>query len=102
MVHIKNYQVYDAAWGSFKDKTRPTYGNHDYYGSSTAAGSEQYWNEGPDPTPVQVSNARSFYAYDVGNSNWRAIVLNSADTEGPSSNQAPSCAAGSDADELPE
>ena len=31
----------------------------------------------------------------MGNSNWRAIVLNSADTEGPSSNQAPSCAAGS-------
>ena len=92
----QNYQVYDAAWGSFRSKTRPTYGNHDYYGSSTAAGSEQYWNEGPDPTPVQVSNARSFYAYDVGNSNWRAIVLNSADTEGPSSNQAPSCAAGSD------
>ena len=92
---FNNYQVYDAAWGSFKDKTRPTYGNHDYYGSSTAAGSEQYWNEGPDPTPVRVSNAASYYAYDVGNSNWRAIVLNSADTEGPSSNQAPSCAAGS-------
>ena len=91
----QNYQVYDAAWGSFRNKTRPTYGNHDYYGSSTAAGSQQYWNEGPDPTPVQVSNAASFYAYDVGNSNWRAIVLNSADTEGPSSNQAPSCAAGS-------
>ena len=91
----QNYQVYDAAWGSFRNKTRPTYGNHDYYGSSTAAGSQQYWNEGPDPTPVQVSNANSFYAYDVGNSNWRAIVLNSADTEGPNSNQAPSCAAGS-------
>jgi hypothetical protein len=91
----QNYQVYDAAWGSFRSKTRPTYGNHDYYGSSTAAGSQQYWNEGPDPTPVQVSNDKSFYAYDVGNSNWKAIVLNSADTEGPSSNQAPSCAAAS-------
>jgi hypothetical protein len=91
----QNYQVYDAAWGSFRNKTRPTYGNHEYYGSSTAVGSEQYWNEGPDPTPIRVSNAASFYAYDVGNSNWRAIVLNSADTEGPSSNQAPSCAAGS-------
>jgi acid phosphatase type 7 len=90
----QNYQVYDAAWGSFRSKTRPTYGNHDYYGSSTAAGSEQYWNEGPDPTPVRVSNAASYYAYDVGNSNWRAIVLNSADTEGPNSNQAPSCATG--------
>jgi Calcineurin-like phosphoesterase len=90
----QNYQVYDAAWGSFRNKTRPTYGNHDYYGSSTAVGSQQYWNEGPDPTPVQVSNANSYYAYDVGNSNWKAIVLNSADTEGPNSNQAPSCATG--------
>jgi hypothetical protein len=91
----QNYLVYDAAWGSFRNKTRPTYGNHDYYGSSTAVGSQQYWNEGPDPTPVQVSNAASFYTYEVANSNWRAIVLNSADTEGPTSNQAPSCAAGS-------
>ena len=90
-----NYQIYDAAWGSFKNSTRPTYGNHDYYGSSTAVGSEQYWNETSDPTPVRVSNAESFYAYDVGNSNWRAIVLNSVSTEGPTSNQAPSCAAGS-------
>ena len=90
----ENYLVYDAAWGSFRSKARPTYGNHDYYGSSTAVGSERYWNEGPDPTPVRVSNAASFYAYDVGNSNWRVIVLNSASTEGPTSNQAPSCAPG--------
>ena len=91
----QNYQVYDASWGSFRNKTRPTYGNHDYYGSSTAVGSEQYWNEGPDPAPVRVSNTNSFYAYDVANSNWRAIVLTSASTEGPTSNQAPSCATGS-------
>ena len=90
-----NYQVYDAAWGSFRNKTRPTYGNHDYYGSSTAVGSEQYWNEAPDPAPVRISNAASYYAYDVGNSNWRAIVLNSVSTETPAGNQAPSCAAGS-------
>ena len=31
----------------------------------------------------------------MGNSNWRAIVLNSESTEGPSSNLAPSCAADS-------
>ena len=91
----QNHQVYDAAWGSFRSKTRPTYGNHEYYASSTAGGSEQYWNEAPDPTPVRVSNAASFYAYDVGNSNWRAIVLNSASTEGPKGNQAPPCTDGS-------
>ena len=43
------------------------------------------------PTPVYVSNARSFYAYDVGDSNWRAIVLNSVRTEGPAGNLAPCC-----------
>jgi hypothetical protein len=91
----QNYLVYDAAWGSFRSKTRPTYGNHDYAGSSTAMGSQQYWNEGPDPTPVQVSNDRSFYAYNVANSNWRAIVLNSISTESPNGNRAPSCEAGS-------
>jgi hypothetical protein len=91
----ENYQVYDASWGSFKSSTRPTYGNHEYRGSSTAGSSEQYWNEAPDPTPVLVSNAASFYAYDVGESNWRAIVLNSNSTEGPAGNQAPSCTADS-------
>ena len=91
----ENYQVYDASWGSFRSSTRPTYGNHEYIASSTAVGSEQYWNEGPDPAPVPVSNATSFYAYDVGDSNWRAIVLNSISTDGPTGNQAPSCADGS-------
>jgi hypothetical protein len=90
----QNYQVYDAAWGSFKNMTRPTYGNHDYYGSKTAVGSQQYWNEAP-ATPVNVSNDKSYYVYDVGNSNWRAIVLNSASTEGPSGNLAPDCKPGS-------
>jgi hypothetical protein len=99
-----NYLVYDIAWGGFKDKTWPTYGNHDYYGTSTAEGSEDYWNESPGPTPVQVSSNPdrakcpqlpcSYYAYDVGNSNWRAIVLNSASTEGPKGNEAPSCTDG--------
>jgi len=26
----QNHQVYDAVWGSFRSKTRPTYGNHDH------------------------------------------------------------------------
>jgi hypothetical protein len=86
-----NYLVYDAAWGAFKGDTRPAYGNHDYFASNEALGSEQYWKEPPDPTPVYVSNGTSFYAYNVGNSNWRAIVLNSVSTEGPTSNHAPLC-----------
>jgi hypothetical protein len=51
-----NYQVYDAAWGCFKDMTRPTYGNHDYYDSSTAADSQEYWNEGPGEYRVRRPN----------------------------------------------
>jgi hypothetical protein len=89
------YQGYHEAWGSFRSYTRPAYGNHEYYGDTKAVGSEQYWNEGTDPAPVRVSNDTSYYAYDVGNSNWRAIVLNSESTEGPTGNLAPSCAADS-------
>jgi hypothetical protein len=91
----EDYKYYDEAWGSFKSSTRPAYGNHEYSDSPTAVGSEQYWNEVPGPTPVRVSNNTSFYAYDVGDSNWRTIVLNSEDTEVPASNLAPSCAADS-------
>jgi acid phosphatase type 7 len=99
----QDYEVYGAAWGSFKNKTRPTYGNHDYYGDLDARDSARYWNEAPpDPTPVQVSNTGScpqqpcsYYVYDVGSSNWRAIVLNSASTESPPGNLAPDCEPGS-------
>jgi len=92
----QNYQVYDAAWGSFRSKTRPTYGNHDYYGSSSAAGSQQYWNESPAvPVPGGFTNSNSYYSYDIPNTNWRGIVLNSASTEGPKGNQAPPCTDGS-------
>ena len=90
------YQVYNAAWGSFKDKTRPAFGNHDYYGSSSAQGANQYWNESPAvPVPGGFTTSNSYYSYDTPNTNWRGIVLNSASTEGPTSNQAPSCEAGS-------
>ncbi len=91
-----DYQKYDAAWGSFKANTRPAFGNHDYYASSSAAGANQYWNEAPAvPVPGGFTNSNSYYAYDIPNTNWRGIVLNSANTEGPTGNQAPSCAAGS-------
>jgi hypothetical protein len=92
----QNYQVYNSAWGSFKAKTRPAFGNHDYYGSLSAQGANQYWNESPAvPVPGGFTNSNSYYYYDIPNTNWRGIVLNSASTEGPKDNQAPSCAAGS-------
>jgi thrombospondin type 3 repeat protein/calcineurin-like phosphoesterase family protein len=88
----QNYQVYNAAWGSFKAKTRPAFGNHDYYGSLSAQGANQYWNESPAvPVPGGFTNSNSYYLYDIPNTNWRGIVLNSASSEGPKDNQAPSC-----------
>jgi hypothetical protein len=88
----ENYQVYNAAWGSFKDKTRPAFGNHDYYGDLSAQGANQYWNESPAvPVPGGFTNSNSYYYYDIPNTNWRGIVLNSASSEGPKDNQAPSC-----------
>jgi len=92
----QNYQVYNAAWGSFKDKTRPAFGNHDYYGDLSAQGADHYWNESPAvPVPGGFTNSNSYYYYDIPNTNWRGIVLNSASTEGPRDNQAPSCEVGS-------
>jgi acid phosphatase type 7 len=88
----QDYQVYHAAWGSFKAKTRPAFGNHDYYGSLSADGANQYWNESPAvPVPGGFTNSNSYYYYDIPNTNWRGIVLNSASSEGPKDNQAPSC-----------
>jgi hypothetical protein len=93
---FQNYQVYNAAWGSFKAKTRPAFGNHDYYGSLSAQGANQYWNESPAvPVPGGFTNSNSYYYYDISNTNWRGMVLNSASTEGPRDNQAPSCEVGS-------
>ena len=60
---------YDPVWGSFKDRTRPATGNHDwrtgsldgYFGYFGSAG------RGPD--------GHSWYSYDLGT--WHVIVLDS-------------------------
>ena len=90
-----DYKNYNDAWGSFKAKTRPVFGNHDYEADPNAGGANRYWNESPAvPVPGGFTNQNSYYAYDVGGSNWRGIVLNSQDTEGPP-NLAPGCESGS-------
>lgn len=85
---------YDPGWGGFKSKTYPVYGNHEYIASDTASGTAQYFNGSP-ATPVNLSNSKSYYAYSVPNTKWRVLVLNSAESEPPSGNQAPSCSSGS-------
>ncbi|HWC73862.1 MAG TPA: PKD domain-containing protein [Gemmatimonadales bacterium] len=63
---------YGPSWGQFKDRTRPTLGNHDYangIGKSDAAGSFDYFGAALGPT-----RGLGYYSYDVGT--WHIVVLN--------------------------
>lgn len=59
---------YDPTWGAFRDRTRPTIGNHDAQ-TAGAAGYFDYFGDfaGPDP--------QGYYSYDLGA--WHVVVLNS-------------------------
>jgi Calcineurin-like phosphoesterase len=60
-------QCYGPTWGKFKERTRPTPGNHEYVGSE-ASGYFQYWGQQagePD---------KGYYSYDLGT--WHIVVLN--------------------------
>ena len=59
---------YDPAWGSFKAKTRPSPGNHDYE-TRNAAGYFGYFGARAGPC------CRGYYKFDVGA--WRLYALNS-------------------------
>ncbi len=56
---------YDPAWGSFKDRTHPAPGNHEY-GTANAAPYFQYFRE---------KAARGYYS--MAFNNWKVISLNS-------------------------
>ena len=68
-----NYSgAYDPGWGSFKAKTYPAPGNHDYH-TTNAQGYVDYFGAS------KVKNAQdggTYYAYDVS-PYWRAYSLNS-------------------------
>jgi hypothetical protein len=59
---------YDPTWGAFKDRTRPSPGNHEYAVNAQAPAYFQYWGAqaGPD--------ARGYYSYDLGS--WHIVSLN--------------------------
>lgn len=58
---------YEPTWGRFKQRTRPSPGNHEYNGSD-AVGYFRYWGE-------QAGDPRKgYYSYDLGS--WHIIVLN--------------------------
>jgi acid phosphatase type 7 len=63
------HDCYDPTWGGFKDRTRPTPGNHDWV-TKDLGGYLDYFGKAaaPDGTP--------WYSYDLGA--WHIVVLDSA------------------------
>ena len=59
---------YDPTWGTFRSRTRPSAGNHDY-GTSGASGYFTYFGSRAG------SAGKGYYAYNLGS--WRIYVLNS-------------------------
>jgi hypothetical protein len=58
---------YGPTWGRFKDRTKPTLGNHEYV-NPTAHGYFEYW--GAQAGPV----GKGYYSFDLGN--WHIVALN--------------------------
>ena len=59
---------YDTTWGRFRDRTRPTPGNHDYDTAGAAAYFDYFSGSAGDPD-------EGWYSYDIGS--WHVLVLNS-------------------------
>ena len=60
-------KCYDAAWGKFKNRTRPALGNHEYRGH-VATPYFQYWGAQAGPA------GKGYYSFDLGA--WHVVVLN--------------------------
>lgn len=60
-------ECYGKAWGSFKDRTHPALGNHEYVNPG-AAGYFDYWGARAGP------RGKGYYSYDLGA--WHIVVLN--------------------------
>jgi acid phosphatase type 7 len=61
-------RCYGPSWGKFRDRTRPSIGNHDAY-SNNGAGYYQYFGAVAGPAGL------GYYSYDVGR--WHIVVVNS-------------------------
>ena len=76
---LAQYQTnYEPFWGSFKSKTYPSPGNHDY---NTAGATEYYQYYNATPTSISSHSVagrpdRGYYAWDIG-TQWRFYSLNS-------------------------
>jgi acid phosphatase type 7 len=60
-------KCYGAAWGRFKERTRPALGNHEYLEHS-ATPYFQYWGAQAGPA------GKGYYSYELGA--WHVVVLN--------------------------
>lgn len=66
---LENFQrSYDASWGRFKARTRPSAGNHEY-SSGKAPGYYAYFGAAAGPP------GQGWYSFDVGG--WHLVALNS-------------------------
>ena len=61
-------RCYDPSWGQFRDRTRPTPGNHDYETPGAAGYFDYFGSQAGRPK-------RPWYAYNLGA--WRIYALNS-------------------------
>ena len=59
---------YGPTWGRFKDRTRPTLGNHEYGLPGPANAYFRYWGSQAGPA------GKGYYSYDLGA--WHIIALN--------------------------
>jgi len=78
----EDFECYDRTWGSFKDRTRPAVGNHEYRTRGAAGYFDYFGARAGD-------RKKGYYTYRLGS--WRVIVLNSMCKEirrcGPRSKQ---------------
>jgi hypothetical protein len=66
-------ECYGPTWGQFKERTKPTPGNHDYETEGASAYFEYFGDAAGDPE-------EGYYSYDLGS--WHIVALNSNCGEG--------------------
>jgi acid phosphatase type 7 len=66
-------ECYDPSWGRYKDRTKPSPGNHDYYTEGAEGYFDYFGKAAGDPD-------EGYYSYDLGE--WHLIALNSNCGEG--------------------
>jgi acid phosphatase type 7 len=61
-------ECYDPTWGQFKERTRPTPGNHEYHTEGARAYFDYFGDAAGEPD-------EGYYSYDLGS--WHIVALNS-------------------------